>query len=1125
MSVESKYEVLDEISHVIQRRNMYLGDAENTSEKTFIYNTNDNKLDYKTCEFNYGLIKIFDEILINAIDNLNRDGKTKMSFIRCSFDVDDKFIKIENNGPSIPIEKYVIKPKQKSETKEMYESRVQNEKLLEGKYIPEIIFTKLRSSSNYNKENEATRTTGGLNGVGAKLTVIFSKTFKIKIINNNRCYEQVIENNSRKINEPTITTVKSDDLVSIEFEPDWKLLDETNTYDSLNIDSKNILLKRLFDYSHLNLDIYYKDFKFPKLTYTEFSNLHLNLFDDFELYGYEYNNWKICFGFSDKKSCVISYVNNVPTYKNGEHVDIIKKQIATYVKKQSKNKQLSLKTLYPKLSLCIYSIIPGATFSSQAKTSLSNKKFSCPVLPESLLSKFTIESGILEFANLGKVKKENTKTTRTRITNIDKLMDAEEAGKPMNKRKDKNHICTLFICEGDSAQSLCTRGIKYLGEQYYGSFALRGKVLNTQKASEKKYLENVELTNLKKAIGLVEGKKYTSTNELRYQRIVCCKDADFDGSLIMGLLINFFYQYFRELILIPGFFCEFITPVMNIYKLPYNPKTSYPYKSYYNLSVFENDESIKDGKYYYKYIKGLGGNSDNDIEVYFKNFDKNVVVIDCSEEITGSNIKLVYSNEKGYTDKRKTWINNVTLDAYLPRDKPVISFNKICDIDLALASNDTCERSIPSVIDGLKPAQRKVIYTFFSESESKAKTPIKVFQLTGKVSDFASYHHGNQSLDEVIIKLAQDFVGANNINLIERDGQFGTRNKLGNDASATRYISAYIGDLTRTIYPKYDDKLLKRRLEDNEIVEPIYYVPIIPIILVNGCKGIGTGWSTEIPMFNIKELIGLTSTWLNELSTTGKVSTRFSLAPWYKNYKGKIYNDTKNGKWVFVGNINKISDTEFAVDEIPINMSIFAFRQVMNSLVEKKVIKDYSNIQNKNNSDSDSFNFHITFNEKQNVNDLYDLLQLRTYISQSNLVGYDRYNHITLFHSVGDIFKHWFETRLMFYKQRKSLIIKELTFDRDILMNKHKFISNLDKYDIKHKSKQEMIDILTKEKYMLVDGSYNYLLKLPIYSLTKDKLIKLETKIKTLNEEIDKLEKCSIFKLFNDDLIELNKML
>ena len=650
---------------------------------------------------------------------------------------------------------------------------------------------------------------------------------------------------------------------------------------------------------------------------------------------------------------------------------------------------------------------------------------------------------------------------------------------------------------------------------------------------------------MKQAIGLVDGKKYTDTNTLRYQRIVCCKDADYDGSSIMGLVINFFYQYFNELMLLDNFFYEFITPVVNVYKKPYVPKTSYPIKCYYNLNVFNKD--VKDGKVdaskvVTKYIKGLGGNTDNDIETYFKEFDKYLIHIDCATETTLKNMKLAYSkdhfkknecipdqyytNEEqarvdkivSYADLRKIWITKVDDSSYLPRDTSEITFDDFCDIDLALASYDTCERSIPSVIDGLKPSQRKVIYTFFNMSKEKASTSTKVFQITGKVADFASYHHGDASLNDTITRMGQDFVGSNNIPLIEKDGQFGSRNKLGNDASAPRYIAGYLSRLTRLIFPKIDDELLTTKIEDNSPVEPVYYVPIIPMILVNGATGIGTGWSTVIPMFNPDDLIR--KIWSD---LTSKKKTKLNIIPWCRNFKGNVYD--YDDSWRYFGNVEMINKLTFKVDEIPVGMSIDEFRSIMDKLIEKSILKDYVNMisrktknSKKDNSDIDAFEFILTFNKEMELNDVYTILELYRDVKKSNMVAFNHECHPCRYKSIDDIYNEWFEVRYELYKRRYNHIIELMKMEIKKLQNKLRFCKEMKTYKLEDKTRKEFIALLEDKKYDKFNDSFDYITTMSIDSVAKYKIEELEKLIEKKQKELADFEKLTAKDLWRSDI-------
>lgn len=1124
------YAVLDEFSQIKQRRETFLGKAGNSDAKMYLYDYKSNNLTYSKVRFNHGLLKIYDEILVNAIDNLSRSTpRNKLTTIKVNFvEVEGEVgVRIYNDGPSIPIEKYKPKPRREDETDVQYKRRYEEEKKQMGKYLPEVLLTVMRSSSNYNKEEDKTRTTGGLNGFGAKLTALFSKMFIIEVENGGKSYYQEVRNNNENVSKPIIEDCKKNNSsVAITFVPDWKLIDESSEFKTIDNTMRKLMSKRVFDYSHLGLDLYIDDVEIPKLTFLEFANKHM---PDVKFYENkcvgEFKKWKVAYGFVTEKAETVSFVNNVVTYDGGQHVTLLQKQIQAAIKSKSK-KELNSRSINSKISMIVYATIPGIAFASQAKTALSNDKIDVPTLNQNVLQQFIADNNIVEYLETGKVKSSNTKTSRQRIVTIKKLHDAEEAGTPLDKRRNK-HICTLFICEGDSAQTLCDRGISILGEQYFGSYALRGKVLNTLKSTKEQYVKNKELTELKSAIGLVEGKVYTDANSLRYQRIVCCKDADYDGSAIMGLVINFFYQYFRELMETGTFFYEFITPVVNIYNKPYIPKTSLYVKAYYDLRKFIqdcNDGKIDMNKQYCKYIKGLGGNTGRDIERYFADFDKFLIHVDCETDGTNDSVELAYSKKTGFTDKRKTWIASVNNESYLPRDKGEITFNDFCKIDLALAGYDTCDRSIPSIYDGLKPSQRKVLYTYFSMSQKAAKTSTKVFQITGKVADFASYHHGDESLNGTITRMAQDFVGANNLPLLEKDGQFGSRNKLGEDASAPRYIAAYLSDVARLLFPKEDDDVLIRKVEDNETVEPTFYVPIIPMLLVNGALGIGTGWSTNIPMFNPIELLDFTLQFFESFPTLPSMN----ILPWYRKYKGNVEEYDK--EWVFTGVVEQVDDLIFDVTEIPVEMSIDNLRANMNALVTEGVIKKYVNIESSNNKkkkdvEDDSFHFRITFEKKQTIATVYELLKLETVKKKTNMVAFNDKGHPVKYGNIESIYVEWFKKRRETYIKRKMHILNNMELELTLLRNKLRFSEHVDEYDLKHKLKAELLQLLEDEKYFKYNDSYDYLRQMPIDCSAKFKIDKLRELIKQKEKEKDEYESLAIVEIWESELLQLRKYL
>jgi DNA topoisomerase-2 len=198
------------------------------------------------------------------------------------------------------------------------------------------------------------------------------------------------------------------------------------------------------------------------------------------------------------------------------------------------------------------------------------------------------------------------------------------------------------------------------------------------------------------------------------------------------------------------------------------------------------------------------------------------------------------------------WITEADSKNFLSTVSGTVTVSDFINKEMVHFSVESVHRAIPHVLDGMKPSHRKVLFGVFKRNLIK---PIKVAQLAGYVSEKAAYHHGEASLQSTIIGMAQNFVGSNNINLLYPEGQFGSRLLGGDDASAARYIFTKLAPITRKIFHPHDDALLKYLEDDGFPVEPEFYMPILPMLLVNGASGIGTGWSTKIPNHNPREIV------------------------------------------------------------------------------------------------------------------------------------------------------------------------------------------------------------------------------------------------------------------------------
>ena len=407
-------------------------------------------------------------------------------------------------------------------------------------------------------------------------------------------------------------------------------------------------------------------------------------------------------------------------------------------------------------------------------------------------------------------------------------------------RSKKSEQCTLILTEGDSAKTMAVSGLSVVGRDKYGVFPLRGKLLNVRDASIKQITENAEISNLKKIIGLESGKEYKDVKPLRYGKIMIMTDQDHDGSHIKGLVLNMFHSMWPSLLKL-NFLTSMITPIVKVTK---GKKVI----SFFNLTDYQEwiEKTSDYKKWKTKYYKGLGTSNTSEAKDYFKDMKMNHYLWSDS---TCVSMNLAFNKKEA--DKRKDWLYQYNEKEILDSKQVDIPVETFIHKELIHFSNSDTKRSIGSLFDGLKPSQRKILFACFKR---KLYSEIRVAQLAGYVSENAAYRHGEASLQGAIIGMAQNYVGSNNINLLEPNGQFGTRIMGGGDAASSRYIHTELNKLSTFIYPKEDFPLLEYVEDDGLSVEPYYYVPIIPMVLVNGMTGIGTGFSTNIPCFNPKDI-------------------------------------------------------------------------------------------------------------------------------------------------------------------------------------------------------------------------------------------------------------------------------
>lgn len=1151
-TIEGIYQKKSQLEHILLRPDTYIGSVEFVTENMWVYDKEKEMMVQKEIKYVPGLYKIFDEILVNAADNKQRDPK--MDQIKIDIDSENNTISVWNNGKGIP----VVVHKE------------------ENMYVPTMIFGHLLTSSNYDDEEE--KVTGGRNGYGAKLCNIFSHRFTVETAcrEYKRSLKQTWGNNMGKASEPRIKEFIGDDFTKVTFSPDLSKF----KMQSLDDDIVSLMSRRAFDVAAScgnGVKVYLNGHRVPIKSFKDYIDLYIKGKEDDVgnplkiCYERSSERWEVAMTLSDKGFQQMSFVNSIATTKGGRHVDhvtdMIVKQLTETLKKKNKG-GIAIKPFQIKNHMWIFinCLINNPTFDSQTKENmtLQAKSFGskCQLSEKFVTSvtKIGIVESVLSWAKFkadSQLQKLGPKSKQRKLQGIPKLEDANDAG------TGRSMECTLILTEGDSAKSTAVAGLSAVGRDKFGIFPLKGKILNVREATHKQILENAEINNLIKILGLQYKKKYESRDDmktLRYGKMMIMTDQDQDGSHIKGLLINFIHHNWPSLLKL-NFVEEFITPIVKATK-------GNTVKSFYSLPEFEiwKKETENYHTYNVKYYKGLGTSTKIEAKEYFNDMIKHRIKFKYEGEEDGQNIIMAFS--KKCVDLRKDWLTNHMEETkrrretglnerYLyQKDTRAVSFSDFINVELVLFSNYDNVRSIPNMIDGLKPGQRKVMFTCFKRNDKKE---VKVAQLGASVAEKSSYHHGEVSLMATIVNLAQDFVGTNNINLLQPRGQFGTRLVGGKDAASPRYIYTKLSTLARFIFHKDDDPLLKYEYDDNKKIEPVFYAPVIPMVLVNGADGIGTGWMTKIPNFDPREII-------KNLQRMMDGDEPIPMKPYYKNFLGTI-EPCGDYRYVISGVISIIGPDKIEITELPVGMWTQTYKETVlepmlhGSDKTPAVITDY-----KEYNTDDTVHFIVTMNRDKlhefERDGLHKAFKLQTTMSTTSMCAFDNNQCLQKFDNALQFLNTFYKVRMELYHKRKEYLEGALQAEAMKISNQSRFI--LEKCDgslvVENKKKKEMIAELVRKKYdsdpvvawkltqnrdevleevaedaeeetsttTIQSENYDYLLGMTMWNLTKEKKDEL---LRQKDEKLTQLKKLqartpvSLWKEDLDNLLEeLNKL-
>ena len=1185
------YQEKDEIEHILDRPDMYIGSTEFEERDELLLNINDKKLYQANIKVPQGVERLFLEILSNAGDNADNSRRANVNPGSIAIYMDRHWIKVRNGGLAIPVEESKSSP---------------------GKLVPEIIFGKLRSSSNY--DPNVILMGAGKNGFGAKLTNVYSVMFNVSIGDNinKKLYSGTWEGNMRKGPRSEVKNgYDGEAFVEISWLLDFKRFNMEEYSD----EAFGLFARYAADFSlTCKIPVWFNEVQLNVQNIRDFARLNWEEEEcnkaivHYEWPGRDRENPNGVCPFSasgltkekyvsnpakaeyipmveimiidtpDNGRC-LSYVNGMYTMEGGVHVHEVYQAVGKDIiemihnihksKKDKENRQvrLTVEDISKHISVIINCRLPDPKYTSQSKTRLAGPK------PHIQLSEKTVDViknwNIVNHLIMALEAKMHTalkKTNggRTKHISLDAGEDANDAG------TDKSDKCVLYLVEGKSAAAYPKKRIVMSegGKDFGGYYPLRGKFLNVRNASILSVAENKEVKSIKAMIGLREGLDYTQPENLatlRYGWIMICVDADSDGFHIASLLINYINQFYPGLLL-SGRVAILRTPVVRIFQ-----KNKLIHR-FYNNHEFETweKEAMKNGTLdncKVVYYKGLGKSDDDEIQ---DDLTTAPVVTIIYDDQAASSLTLAF--DKTMADQRKEWIARWREVSHMYdvdfmgtgvfRQQMITNF---INRELIDYTKDALFRAIPCQDDGLKRSHRQALFAALKYFNYGRKNEmIGVSRFANYAANETNYHHGEASMCDTVIKMAQDFIGSNNLPWFKGKGQFGTRSENGADAASPRYLSISLPKYASLLYDEELINCVPRRVVETDEVEPLFVPAVIPMHLVNGVIGIATGYSTYIPCFNYYDIINWCKSRCSgiELRKTVEVKDDVEFKPWFKGFKGTVImksdnapdkevddpemklkismdgessesGDTENtddakkvkgGVYYKTRGIYKIGQNKERADliitEIPIGMSILKYRKWIEQLVKDKLITDF-----RDKSTTEIPYFEIKgYNLKENPKPTYKNIFLEKSATLNNVTLIDAEGYPTRFGSINQVMEVYAERMLKLYELVKENRLKSLIEKMTDLQHRITFIQAVvdDKIKIVKRPKADILKDMAKYKPAIPE---KYLKIVKAEEFSNEEIEESRQEFEKLRKLYDETLKLKPENLWYDRIVDLEKYL
>jgi DNA gyrase/topoisomerase IV subunit A len=443
--------------------------------------------------------------------------------------------------------------------------------------------------------------------------------------------------------------------------------------------------------------------------------------------------------------------------------------------------------------------------------------------------------------------------------------------------------------------------------------------------------------------------------------------------------------------------------------------------------------------------------------------------------------------------------------SYLQRNVEDFFDNEYRDYAIYTVEN----RAIPSLVDGFKPSQRKIAFAANKLWKTGNEKPLKVFQLGGQAAAMSFFHHG--SLDGTIIGMTQKF--KNSMPIFEGIGQFGSLRSP--TAGAPRYVGVKFNENFRLLYKDFE--LVTRQFEEGEEIEPRFFLPVIPTVLLNGGSGIAVGFATNILNRNPLDVINASIAVLS-----GKKCP--VLKPWISEFRGEVLPVENMPKsWGFYGKFEVKNTSTVEVTEIPPGFTYEKYESYLDSLQEKGKISSYDD-------HSSEFPHYILRFPRAVLASLLEKDQLSRLLKMrqqegENFTVLDENGKIKTFDSAEELLVYFVEFRLGYYQKRKDLIMKKLQEEISMLDVKIKFLSAVieKKISIMNIPKEEILKKIYELQILKEGSDGGFLLSMPIYTLTFEKYQELLERKDSKVKEHDIITSTKPVEMYMNDLKELRK--